>query len=699
MKELSKKTSIILWTIISIIFAIMYTVVCKKLEVYGNGLYIERTIFIFGIIEFIGLNIIIGLKKLWDFIIDNRYKIALIWLALFTVFEINGSSIGAIVPWTLESSKNNVIMGNFRYICSDEYAVEAPFSIYQKKLGMNQFANLNGISETDMNMSIHAPTLTLVTIFRIYNIGYFFLNSGMAFSFAWNLKILATILVTYELMRIITNDKKYLSLIGTILVACSSFVNWWMSVDILVFGELAVIAFNQFMLSKNKKSKILWSTVLAYSGISYILSLYPAWIISFGYIFLSLAIWVIIKNRKEYQFKIFDFVCLFGIILAIAAFGMYFYHISYDAIHSISHSSYPGARNEEGGNGIKFLFSYLYSFMLPFGQKFNTKELGSFLSFFPIPMIIAIIYIYQKGKHINFILPLLIVLCLESIWCMTGLPNIIAKITLLNKVPVERCAVAVGLGTIYLYIYMFANVEERFIKQSHSVYIILSILILLFFIPLPNDLNTKLNLYIFIIVETIGGFLLLNIGDKKYETLFFVFAVIITLVSGITVNPIVKGVGPVTETDFAKVVQEEVSKNPDKIWITENMSMVLTNCLVAQGTKTLNATQTYPNEEFWKTILEDRIEDYRDIWNRYTHIKIQLISKGKPYVKLITSDCVELYLTPEKLKELNVHYIVSYQDSLEDLGNFSKIYSKQIEEKTTIDGEKVFGIFIYEFVN
>ena len=51
MKEINKKNSVIIWTIISIILAIIYTIVCKKFQVYQNSLYIERTICVFGVIQ------------------------------------------------------------------------------------------------------------------------------------------------------------------------------------------------------------------------------------------------------------------------------------------------------------------------------------------------------------------------------------------------------------------------------------------------------------------------------------------------------------------------------------------------------------------------------------------------------------------------------------------------------------------------
>ena len=127
MKEVSKKTGVIIWSIISIIFAVIYTLICKNIEIYNN-LYLERILVVFCIAEFLGLHVIIGFKNLWDFIIDKRNIIALICLVLFTVLEFNGSSMGAINSWILEKDKDNTILGTYKFIRSDEYAAIFNFS-------------------------------------------------------------------------------------------------------------------------------------------------------------------------------------------------------------------------------------------------------------------------------------------------------------------------------------------------------------------------------------------------------------------------------------------------------------------------------------------------------------------------------------------------------------------------------------------
>ena len=701
MKELSKKNMCIICGIISIILGFIYHVACNYFGIYTNFVA-DRIIIAAAISMFVGLHVIIGFKKLYDFIIEKRYIIALICLIVFTILGYTGSSIGAISSWILEKENNNTILGTYRTIHSNEYAVEALMASMQKNYGMNYFSLLSRAVKTDIFSTTHAPVLDMLTLCREYNLGYFFLNFDMAFSFAWNFKLIALLLITFEFFQILTNKKKYLSLVGSILISFSSFIAWHFEPDVLIFGELALIAIDNFMRTDNVKIKFGISIVLVYAIISYIFSFNIAWMISFGYVFLAIFIWIVLKNAKEYKFRKIDLICIVLLIGIVAIFLGRFYVLSQDSIKAMFNTSYAEERNVTGGKGISYLFSYAYSFLLPFVETENNMLYAGMLSLFPIPLIMGMIYIYKKEKHIDFILPMLIVLVVESIWCMTGFPKVLGKISLLNMVPVEKCAVAVALGSIYLYMYMISNIEEKFISLKDSVKVVLIILVLFFCIDRPEILQaTKGQMYFFAAILTMAYFLSVNSLDKKYTKLFLGYIVIWTLVGSIFVNPITKGTSVITDTNLANAIKTEIKKAPDEMWITENMDMVVSNYLVANGAKTLNSTNFYPNEKFWKTILEEEFEEKRDIWARYAHIRIKL-TEDNTSIFLDSEDKIVVNLNYAKLAELGIKYIVSYkEEALLEKGKIDiiKVYENKIDEPINIESELVDGIYIYEIVN
>lgn len=73
-------------------------------------------------------------------------------------------------------------------------------------------------------------------------------------SFFWCARLIALFMVTFKLSMLLTNRKRVLSLASALLIAFSSQVQWWFAVnslvEMLVFGQLAVLIVHYFMLTK-----------------------------------------------------------------------------------------------------------------------------------------------------------------------------------------------------------------------------------------------------------------------------------------------------------------------------------------------------------------------------------------------------------------------------------------------------------------
>ena len=102
---------------------------------------------------------------------------------------------------------------------------------------------------------------------------------------------------------IFTNKNKRLSVISAFMVSLAPNVQWWFAtngiVELFVFGELAVLLLYKYMNTENFKSRLLMLFFMMICAGGYIFILYPAYQIPMFYIFLVLAIYVIIDNRKN----------------------------------------------------------------------------------------------------------------------------------------------------------------------------------------------------------------------------------------------------------------------------------------------------------------------------------------------------------------------------------------------------------------
>lgn len=650
-------------------------------------------------LSFIVSHFIFGPKKVWNYIIDNRYKIAVVFLIVCTLLQYSGSSNGVITEYVYEPENSNMLFGIPCFIHSDEYALETMIAVAQKNNDFKQYLNTLRGTNTDLLSIIHAPIKDVLILGKLFNLGYLILSPGMGLAFYWNLRLIAFLLITFELFLIITNKNKKVSAVATICLVFSGVCNWftWAS-EILLWGEAAIVLLDKFMTSNNYKVKMPCIFGIAICAISYIFTEYPAWMISFGYIFLALAIWIIIKNFKEYKFKVIDLGLIGLAILFVGIMCYRYYSLAEKTINIIANTSYPGARIEKGGNGIPYLFSYLYNFLLPFVITADNCSVASIISIFPVPMLMAIYYMYKKEKNISFLMPITIVAVLETIFCISGFPEIISKITLFKYVIVERASVAVGIANFYILIYMLANIQDTLLSMKVMIRGTIILMCTLVFVPFPTEMSSKLYLSLFAGILCLLTFLFLNNGDKRYRNVLMVFMIVLTITGAICVNPITKGVYAITDINIAKEMQKVVAENSNALWISYDDTMLLANYLVANGAKTINSTNIYPNEEFYRNVLGDeKLEEKREIWNRYAHVIIELSEEND--VELKDKDKVILYITPEKLKEQNIKYIVtkSEKSEFEEYGvNVEVLYKKdKVENKYNAEDEHN-AIYIYQ---
>lgn len=663
-----------------------------------QSMAVDRTFIIFSILMFVAIHFIIPLKKLYDFIYKKRYIIAVIILLILVLLGYSGSSINVYdVYIPSDGTENTEILGKSREIRSDEWAVNTPLSFSQNMDNDKILPYTSSIvrgTDTDMYTVIHAPVLDILTIGKPFTIGYL-LGNRIGLSFWWYGRLISLMLVSFEFCMIITNKKKLISLCGMLMISFAPAVQWWFSnflPDLLIFGQLAIIMCVKFLETKELKIKILTAIGFGVSGVAYIFSFYPAWMIPFGYVFLAIFIWVIWQHRKTYKINKRDLIIIFIMVFAMGMLGLRYYLLSGETLNAIMNTSYPGKRFEVGGNGTINIFSYVYNIFSPYKEIANPSEISTMISFYPIPIIIALIYMFRNKKGYSFIIPLAFVTLLFTIWTFFQTNEVFAKMTLLYLVKAKRITIPLGLIQSYLIIYLLAHVQrkDRILKENTSKILAVIATILIMYIALklaPEQyLGTSIEEYLGPFLGCVAGIILLiavylifNLKEENKKKLI-AFLIVIAIAGGITVNPIIKGSDIIYETSLAKKVQEIVKEDNDALWIVDNCSFPIPNYIVANGAKTINSTNYYPNEKLFETILgEQGKETEKEIYNRYAHILVNII-KEETNLELIISDTYKINLNYKQLKDLNVKYILSSRDLSQfsdDELSLEKLYQKE----------------------
>ena len=97
---------------------------------------------------------------------------------------------------------DTTIIGTNRYIRSDEWLVNTPYAISQQYNDYKYFSNLPRSTKTDMFSTIFVPVKDILVFTRPFNIGYLILGEEYGLSFYWYGRLIALLLVTFELMML-----------------------------------------------------------------------------------------------------------------------------------------------------------------------------------------------------------------------------------------------------------------------------------------------------------------------------------------------------------------------------------------------------------------------------------------------------------------------------------------------------------------
>lgn len=699
-KENCTKIKLVLVFVVSILLSIAceYTIFRKT---HPEFISKNRIMLVSIIFMFIGLHFVFKLSKMYEFIHNHRYKIACAFLLFVMVFKYSGSSIvnfhiwnGLIQPHH-DDTRYHTLIGNTRPIRTDEWATSTTYILSQSK-AEHPFSYFNNVlrgTDTDMFTVANAPVADILMIGRPFQIGFLLFGNDVGLSFYWYARLTAMLLGSYELCLILTKKNKKVSLCGMLVITFSSAVQWWYCMDTLLWGQIAIVLLDKFMTTDKKRNKYLCALGILIAGLSYIFVFYPAWQLSFGYLFLALVIWIAIKNIKygNYKFNKHDIAVILVTVIALVLLLGRWYSLSKDTLVAEMSTDYPGERCEVGG-GARNIYSYFYDIFLPKYDFPNPCEVSSMISFFPIPMILGLIYVLRNKKDLHFWIPMLVVGGFLSIWCVFGFPEILAKITKMSMTTAGRVSIPLGTVCIYMLIYLMGNFEKEDKLINKKVTYVLTVLFTLFIAykaksTLDFNPNYLDNFKMLVSLEIFGAAIygILNINNEKIKNYTIYGLIIIALMSGLTVNPVIRTTDIFYTKPVAIKMQEIKETDPDAIWAVHEDGWYINDYAVANGIRTINSTGVYPNLELFETILGDKAEENRITYNRYAHINFKVTDEESD-VELLYADNVAIKLNYKDLEKLNIKYILSKEDFSE------KSFKDEFEEIYNEDGMYIYKV-------
>ena len=176
-----------------------------------------------------------------------------------------------------------------------------------------------------------------------------------------------------------------------------------------------------------------------------------------------------------------------------------------------------------------------------------------------------------------------------------------------------------------------------------------------------------------VIICSIAFSLILMAHDRKGKTALLIGIIFISCAAGALVNPIDHGTDVVFENNFTHEVKNIVDQDPNATWLVQDMPI---NYLISVGAKTINSINVYPDIDKWH--LLDPNGEYEEVYNRYSHIKVDFNNNTNTTFNLISPDSFIVNFNVNDLEKLNVSYI-STKKNLENLNSenvtFEEVYN------------------------
>ena len=615
-----------------------------------------------------------GLKQGFELIYKYRFVLSFLLLIMLVSFKISGSSMGC---WKLflGDGESGIRLGEPRVWRSDEWGTLTPLCFRQQynTLGAyNRYSQTLGSILTDNMLVYGQPSWDILTLFRPFYWGYLFFGSERGLSWFWCSRLIVLFLSWFELGMLITDGQKKLSVMLSICVSFAPFLQWWFAinglVEMLIYGACFVLGSNYLVSRAFNPRKIAVAVGMAVCAVGYVLTFYPTWMVPVAWGFVPLFLWVIIWKFNRKVLRRVD-VVPWLLIFVITAAGLTVLAVtSWDVIKAELNSVYPGnAPSASGGTGLWWMMKYPISLVSRFSMNELIVENSSIICFAPAGFILALwVIIKEKKKDPLLILLLGMNLFLAWYYCV-GIPKWLAKILLLSFVNSNRGPQVLGFLRLTLFVRAVALKEKAPKRWLAALAAVISSavpmrLALGFTKYEPGGLryeyfDTAEKIVVVWAILAVVFYLLYRARKSKY-TMAVLGVCTVVLASSIWINPVAKGVPEITKSETMQQIRDLVKEDPQAIWLVVDMAYPATNIPAMAGADCLNTTQTYPQKKRWEML--DPEGEYEDIYNRYCHIRASLGSKTM--LELVSTDYVEVTLSPEDLKKLNIRYIVSTND-------------------------------------
>ena len=602
-----------------------------------------------------------------------RWLVVLLLFCACVAFKLNGSSVG---QWEQELSGKQASKGLLLFhpqpIRTDEWLVWTPAALCQaRQIPRFPVENPN-LGPGRAPLLLNLPVAYYTTWFRPQLWGFFILDFERGFSFCWWTKVFGLVLAAAWFLRQLGVHNRGIALFGGLWTFLP--LQWWLSSPAMLPEMFATWAICvgcaiQFFTQTSRWRLAIACSGFVYCGVNFVLCSYPPAQIPLLYIAAVIVAGFVLERRQAGEFYCAKRgILLAGVAVAIVAIVLLPYWIGMrPTLELVSHTVYPGARRSTGGTYSIFkLFSGLDSF-------FQTKQsLSAAYSnvtepshSYPIwPAVVAAVLVARVRRQVAIsplFIALTIFLVLLSLYCVVPFPTWILRSTLLSFSTEHSTQFGLAAANIFLTcIFLDRYRVPVFTKRgAFAAVATFSLAIALLFwtasLQKPNFFPDQRQT----VLSFAASVALLALFFHQKQRLWFPLVLIALLVvtSG-RINPIMRGLSPLLDSEAFRVVEKIHKADPKAKWIVYR-DLVLPELVKATGARVVNGFKIVPDLDFLRRFDPMRRANF--VYNRYGHLACELPEyPGEIAFRFVAADYYILYLSPgdSDLRQLGCRYVV-----------------------------------------
>jgi hypothetical protein len=591
--------------------------------------------------------------------------------ALLVGLRVHGFSLPAWHRVIDGSAPDEILLGEWRSIRSDDFRVsiplalsqaahDPPFPVENRLIGLGQNAFV----------PIEAPVAHPLILFRPTVWG-FFLGNDVGIAWMWWSRIFGLGVVWYFVFKVLTEGRRGLSLAGAAtLVAAPFFAFWSYNAGPHTAATGAAFLATVSLLRAERRRAILASgAALAAAGGWFVLAVYPPYQITLAWLYVALVVGVLLRERERLPLRrdvAARALALAGAGLFVVAVLAAFLWEAGDAIAALQRTIYPGRRLiASGARPLWQLLNANFASGLwaeSWGSLYNICEAASFWFIAPPLVVFAGFRAARRKAPLDVLfVAVLVYVVMFTLYAAGPFPVWLSKVMGLDLVPAKRVVIGLGLADTLLVLRFLATTAPAVGGERIHAGVIAAgwaLALGIASIPLAQAFDGARPPVLYGLAIANGSLAWIAMVSTRRTIAAWLLAAA-SLGSSLWFNPLVVGGSEfLTENALSRrIVEIDRNEGGHTTWAAFGGDEIA-DLFRVLGVRSVNGLQSLPQRDLWRRI--DPVESRTRIYGRYAHVMFRAARVADPVFTLVADDVVLVDIDPATpaLRALGVTHLL-----------------------------------------